>query len=545
MEGRERQGSRRVRGTKADRWSAEGDAPALADWEFPGRGDVLAYLVRSGRPDLAKKLAVLWEPVSDAAGSAVAGNASRLGAVPQQGLGPAVPYTDDPRDALPLGERTLIMGVLNVTPDSFYDGSRFADPETAVQRALEMVRAGVDVIDVGGESTRPGADPVPAKEEIQRVLPVIAALKDRVRVPISIDTYKPEVADAALAAGAHIVNDVTGLGAGTAMAEVIARHGAGAILMHMKGEPRTMQLAPHYDCVVGEIVTFLADRSDQALAAGVRPERLWLDPGIGFGKNLEHNMELMSSMRALRALGFPVVLGPSRKSFIGALLKLDVCDRLEATAALVALAAAQRVDMVRVHDVEAMVRVARTSDALVRGWRHHEVYVGIGTNMGDREANIKGALQALADLPETWVEACSSLYETGPVGYVEQPPFYNMVVRLRTGLDPRRLLRELMAIEKDFGRVRDGERWGPRPLDLDILLFDDVVSGANWLTLPHPRMEERGFVLVPLAEIAPDVAWRGASAQAHLAALEATGHFQEYPVRKVQAPPERPMATAR
>jgi len=266
-------------------------------------------------------------------------------------------------------ERTLVMGILNVTPDSFYDGGRFADPDRAVERARAMAAEGADIIDVGGESTRPNADPVPAQEELRRVIPVIRALVREIEVPISIDTYKAEVARAALAEGATMVNDISGLRFDPRMAEVVAEFGASVVIMHTRGTPKTMQLNPHYDDVVREVRDYLARSCERALAAGVRPEGIWIDPGFGFGKTVQHNLTLLARLRELRSLGFPILVGTSNKSMIGRVLGLDVNERQEGTAATVAVAIANGADAVRVHDVAAMVRVARMTDAVVRGWR--------------------------------------------------------------------------------------------------------------------------------------------------------------------------------
>jgi dihydropteroate synthase len=264
------------------------------------------------------------------------------------------------------GGRTLVMGIVNVTPDSFSDGGRFLDPGAAVDHAMRMVDDGADILDVGGESTRPGSDPVPAVEEIDRVLPVIDGLVTKVSTPISIDTRKPAVAAAALDAGAVIVNDVSAAGA-PGMLDVVRDRGAGLVLMHMLGEPKTMQRAPRYDDVVAEVGDYLRLRIDAAVAAGVDADRLVVDPGIGFGKDLDHNLTLMRHLDALLELGRPVLVGPSRKRFIGTLLGgLPADQRLEGTAAAVAWLVARGASIVRVHDVREIVRVVRVVDAIVR-----------------------------------------------------------------------------------------------------------------------------------------------------------------------------------
>ncbi len=240
------------------------------------------------------------------------------------------------------------MGVLNVTPDSFSDGGRWLDPDAAVAQGLRMVADGADVIDVGGESTRPGAEPVPADEELRRVLPVVEVLASHARV--SIDTRKPEVAEAAIEAGATLVNDVS-----ASLAPVAAAAGVGWVAMHMQGDPRTMQQAPAYDDVVAEVRAFLVER---ASSSGV--DEVWIDPGIGFGKTLEHNLTLLRHLGELVATGYPVVVGTSRKAFLGRLTGgAEVHDRVEASVATAAWSLSQGAAMVRVHDVAPTVTAAR------------------------------------------------------------------------------------------------------------------------------------------------------------------------------------------
>ena len=248
------------------------------------------------------------------------------------------------------------MGIVNVTPDSFSDGGRYLDPEAAIRHGLQLAAEGADVLDVGGESTRPGAAEVGAEEEIARVVPVVQALSGAGH-RVSIDTSKSFVAERALAAGASIVNDVTALG-DPEMAGVVARAEAGLVLMHMKGTPRTMQNDPTYGDVVGEVRDFLAGRLTVAIDAGVAEERVWLDPGIGFGKTVAHNLELIERLGDLRTLGRPVVLGASRKTFLGKLTGREVDDRLAASLAVAVLGVARGANVLRVHDV------AATRDAL-------------------------------------------------------------------------------------------------------------------------------------------------------------------------------------
>lgn len=265
---------------------------------------------------------------------------------------------------LPLSQRVHVMGILNVTPDSFSDGGSFFDRSAAVDRALQMVEEGADIIDIGGESTRPGAGDVAPAEELERVVPVVEAVAAATGVAISIDTTKALVAKAALDAGAVIVNDISALRFDPAMAEVVASSGAGVVLMHMQGRPRTMQSNPTYTDVVEDVAAELSGWAGRALDAGIVGEQIVLDPGIGFGKTREHNLLLLKSLDRLTRLGYPVLVGASRKSFIGTTLDLPVGERVEGSAAVVAWAAAQGAAIVRVHDVRHMVRVVRMIDAI-------------------------------------------------------------------------------------------------------------------------------------------------------------------------------------
>ena len=269
----------------------------------------------------------------------------------------------------PLGERTLVMGIVNVTPDSFSDGGLFTGPRDAIAYGVQLAADGADILDVGGESTRPGSDPVPIEEELARVVPVVAGLAEAAPegVALSVDTRRPEVATAALDAGASVVNDVTA-GSEPTMFEVARAMGAGLVLMHMLGEPKTMQDAPRYDDVVTEVRDFLGDRVEAAASAGIERERLCVDPGIGFGKDVDHNLALLREIDSFAGLAVPVMVGASRKRFIGRLTGVDEpAERVDGTAGVVAWCAAQRVDVVRVHDVRRMVRVVRVVDAIARG----------------------------------------------------------------------------------------------------------------------------------------------------------------------------------
>ena len=264
-----------------------------------------------------------------------------------------------------MGRRTWLVGVVNVTPDSFFDGGLYFEPARAIEHALALAADGADIIDVGGESSRPGSSPIPAKEEKKRILPVVEVLKQKENVLISVDTTKAEVAEAALAAGADIINDISAGRFDPRMLPVAARSGAGLILMHMKGTPRTMQIAPHYDDVLGEVKAFLKERQEAAEACGVRRESILLDPGIGFGKKLEHNLALLNNLEALAGLERPLLVGISRKSFIGKILKLEAPDRFEGTIAAAVVSILRGASLLRVHDIQAVKRAVAVAEAIM------------------------------------------------------------------------------------------------------------------------------------------------------------------------------------
>ena len=269
--------------------------------------------------------------------------------------------------------KTGIMGILNVTPDSFYDGGKYLDPQVAVDRACQMVAEGADMIDIGGQSSRPGSEPVSEAAEAERVLAVVKAVAKSVSAMISVDTYRAGIARAALDAGAHLINDISALRFDPALLGVVAEQHVPLIVMHMQGMPRTMQLNPHYEALIDEVFAFLRERLETAKMAGVPAEHLLIDPGIGFGKGARHNLELLRKLHHFHALGQPLVIGTSRKAFVGWILGAEVDERLEGTAATVAAAIVQGADIVRVHDVLAMARVARMMDAMVR--RHFDTHV--------------------------------------------------------------------------------------------------------------------------------------------------------------------------
>jgi dihydropteroate synthase len=277
------------------------------------------------------------------------------------------------RHRLELGRRTCIMGIVNVTPDSFSDGGRFLDSRDAVAQGLRLAAEGADIIDIGGESTRPFAEPVSTDEEIRRVVPVIAELAEKIRIPISIDTSKAAVARRAIEAGAAMVNDIAALRLDASLAALAAESGVPVILMHMRGEPRTMQVAPRYDDLVGEIYRFLQQAIDVAEDQGIMRERLIVDPGIGFGKTPEHNLQLIRRLAEFAGLGLPLLVGPSRKSFIRRLVKpadvTDIPPELPAvetgTQAAVAASIFNGAHIVRVHDVANTVATVKVVDAIL------------------------------------------------------------------------------------------------------------------------------------------------------------------------------------
>ena len=266
-------------------------------------------------------------------------------------------------------DRVRVMGILNVTPDSFFDGGADPSPEAAVQRGLSLVAEGADLIDIGGESSRPGSDPVSEDEEMRRVLPVIEGLRRQTGIPISIDTTKASVAREAIARGASVVNDISAMRFDEAMARVVAESGASIILMHMRGRPKTMQVAPSYVDVIEDLCAFFHERIATALDAGIPRNRILIDPGIGFGKDLGANLDILRNLSRFRTFGVPIVVGISRKSFLGRITGLDSQDRLPGTIAANAIAVARGADILRVHDVK---EGRQTADVAVR-LRNHEL----------------------------------------------------------------------------------------------------------------------------------------------------------------------------
>ncbi|MBU1628211.1 dihydropteroate synthase [bacterium] len=263
-----------------------------------------------------------------------------------------------------LNSDTELMGVVNITPDSFCDSGRYIDKYAAIDHVLKMVENGASIIDIGGESSRPNSLPVSGKEELNRILPVLRALKGKLSVPVSVDTYKSQVASVALEEGADIINDISALRFDKELPDLIAKHKAGVILMHMKGSPRNMQDNPQYGNVVDEITSFLKERVEFALSAGISKESIMIDPGIGFGKNLHHNLSIFKGIDHFKNLDLPLLIGPSRKTFIGQITGKGVCERIFGTAGVIAYCALKGVNVIRVHDVTQMKDVVALVKAI-------------------------------------------------------------------------------------------------------------------------------------------------------------------------------------
>ena len=268
---------------------------------------------------------------------------------------------------LDLSSRTYLMGILNVTPDSFSDGGKFLNPKDAIKQALIMAEQGADIIDVGGESTRPGSDSVPLEEELRRVMPVIEEIAKNTDIPISIDTYKSEVALRALDAGAEMVNDISALRFDPQMKKIISKYDIPVILMHIKGTPKNMQDNPHYDNVIQEILDYLKESIQMAENSGIDKDKIIIDPGIGFGKRVKDNLEILRNLDKFTSLGKPILLGLSRKSFIGKVLDLPLDQRLEGSLAALAVAVLNGAKLLRVHDIKESKRAAQMADAILKG----------------------------------------------------------------------------------------------------------------------------------------------------------------------------------
>jgi dihydropteroate synthase len=269
--------------------------------------------------------------------------------------------------SLDFSKKTYIMGILNITPDSFADGGLYFDESAAIERAYQIVEEGADIIDIGGESTRPGSEPISIDEELRRTIPVIEAISKHIKIPISIDTYKSEVAKRALDAGASMVNDVSGLRFDPKMPKVVSEYKVPVVIMHIKGKPRNMQENPVYEALIPEIMDYLRIGIATARGAGISEDKIIIDPGIGFGKTSDHNLEIINNLREFTLLEKPILIGPSRKVFIGKILgDAPVTERLEGTAAAVAISIMNDANIIRVHDIKEMIRVVKVADAVKR-----------------------------------------------------------------------------------------------------------------------------------------------------------------------------------
>lgn len=386
----------------------------------------------------------------------------------------------------------VVMGICNVTPDSFSDGGMHATAPEAFEHARGLLAAGADIIDVGGESTRPGAEEVPPDVELERVLPVVRELAAQ-GVAVSVDTRHASVAAACIDAGACIINDVSGFRS-LEMRELAARSDVGLVVMHMRGTPKTMQEAPVYDDVVLDVEQELSRMAARLSAEGIAPERICLDFGIGFGKNIAHNLALVQATAHFADLDYPLMTAVSRKSFIGAMSAESApAMRDRASALCAAFMAGQGARILRVHNVAATREMLRDS---------HRAIIALGSNMGNSCGHLDDALASLRLNPDVWVGAVSE-YVTSEPAYLEaQAPFVNAVALIQTTFTPHELLHMLQGLEAEHGRVRSVEN-GPRPLDLDIIDYEGVVCADEQLDLPHPLALERDFVVTPLLDIMP------------------------------------------
>jgi dihydropteroate synthase len=402
-----------------------------------------------------------------------------------------------------------LMGILNVTPDSFSDGGRHSDLVAAVARARAMVADGAAIVDVGGESTRPGHIPVPEHEELRRVVPALKALGAELDAPISIDTSKAQVAREAARLGACVINDVWGLQRDSGMADAVAETGSAVVIMHNREEKD-----PAID-ILDDVERFFERSLNLAAGAGVPFSRILLDPGVGFGKTRQQNHACIWNLDRFRRLGAPILVGLSRKSFIGGIIDAEVDRRLPGTLAADTIALMRGASVLRVHDVlenRAALAVftalkaaaAPPSAAEPKDGGQARVALALGSNVGDKANNLRRALRAIAGVPEIELTAASRFYRTPPWGKTDQDWFINACALGRTTLKPEALLERVKRLEVELGRAPT-ERWGPRVIDIDLIAYGDIALKTERLTLPHPELFNRAFVLVPLAEIAPDL----------------------------------------
>jgi dihydropteroate synthase len=405
-----------------------------------------------------------------------------------------------------------LMGILNVTPDSFSDGGQHVDPSTAVARARAMVADGAAIVDIGGESTRPGHVPVPEDEELRRLVPALEALAD-LDAPISIDTSKAAVAREAARLGACVINDVWGLQRDPGMADAVAETGSAVVVMHNRG-----QADPTID-ILDDVERFFERSLNLAAAAGAPFSRILLDPGIGFGKTRQQNHACIWNLDRFRRLGAPILVGLSRKSFIGGIIDAEVDRRLPGTLAADTIALMRGASVLRVHDVvenrAALAVFMALKDAVAsplaavpRDNGEARIVLALGGNVGDKARSLRRALRAIASEPGIELTAVSRLYRTAPWGKIDQDWFVNACALGRTNLKPEALLERVKRLEVELGR-EPAVRWGPRVIDIDLIAYDEVTLKTERLTLPHPELFNRAFVLAPLAEIAPDLVIAG------------------------------------
>jgi dihydropteroate synthase len=401
-----------------------------------------------------------------------------------------------------------LMGILNVTPDSFSDGGRHSELAAAVARARAMVADGAAIVDIGGESTRPGHVPVPEDEELRRIVPVLEAFGAELDAPISIDTSKAKVAREAARLGACVINDVWGLQRDPGMADAVAETGSAVVVMHNRDEKD-----PALD-ILDDVERFFERSLNLAAGAGVPFSRILLDPGIGFGKTRQQNHACIWNLDRFRRLGAPILVGLSRKSFIGGIIDAEVDRRLPGTLAADTIALMRGASVLRVHDVLenraalavflALNAAASPPLAEPKDDGKARVVLALGGNVGDKVTSLRRALRAIAAEPGIELTAVSRLYRTAPWGKTDQDWFVNACALARTNLKPEALLDRVKKLEVELGR-EPGERWGPRVIDIDLIAYGDVALKTERLTLPHPELFNRAFVLAPLAEIAPDL----------------------------------------
>jgi dihydropteroate synthase len=404
-----------------------------------------------------------------------------------------------------LKQSPALMGVLNVTPDSFSDGGRHFEPAAAIARARTMVAEGAAIVDVGGESTRPGHAPVTEEEELRRIVPVLEALRRDFDAPVSVDTSKAAVAREAARLGASVINDVWGFRRDPGMADAVAETASAVVVMHNRES---------VDAAI-DILDDVERAFERSLAiaarAGVAFSRILLDPGVGFGKTPEQNHACIWRLDRFRRFGCPILVGLSRKSFVG---RIVGDQRRLGTLAADMIALLRGASVLRVHDVmenrvalDMFNALSASAEPLPppepRRDGRASVVFALGGNIGDKAGALRRALRALGSLPGIELTAVSRLYRTAPWGKTDQDWFVNACALARTDLAPEALLDQVKALEVELGR-EPGERWGPRVIDIDIIDYDSVVLGGPRLTLPHPELFNRAFVLVPLAEIAPE-----------------------------------------